>query len=159
MSRCGPLLALVGGRLGQGLAILLLDIDHFKSINDTYGHAVGDEVLRLVANILRESVRSEDLVARFGGEEFIIAINAPGAAQAKGVAEHVRLLLADRPIEAAGHLIRVTASFGGDFAEPGRFQDAGRMIQTADRALYRAKSSGRDRVVFDDRPIMASLPR
>jgi diguanylate cyclase (GGDEF)-like protein len=148
--------ALQGARLGHGLAILLLDIDHFKRINDTFGHGVGDEVLRLVANILRESVRSEDLVARFGGEEFILAMTAPGVAQARGVAEQVRLLLAARPIEVAGHHIRVTASFGGDFAEAGRFQDAGRMIQIADQALYKAKNTGRDRVVFEHRPIRPS---
>jgi diguanylate cyclase (GGDEF)-like protein len=147
--------ALQGGRVGQGLAILLLDIDHFKRVNDTFGHGVGDEVLRLVANILRESVRSEDLVARFGGEEFILAVNAPGIAQARNVAEQVRLLLADRPIKAAGNDVRVTASFGGDFVEPGRFHDAGRMIQNADRALYHAKNTGRDRVVFEDRTILA----
>jgi GGDEF domain-containing protein len=67
-------------------------------------------------------------------------------------------LLATRPLEAAGHLIRVTASFGGDFAEAGRFQDAGRMIQVADQALYRAKNLGRDRVVFEDRTLRASWP-
>jgi two-component system, cell cycle response regulator len=143
--------ALQGGRVGHGLAILLLDIDHFKKINDTYGHGVGDEVLRLVANILRESVRSQDLVARFGGEEFILAVNAPGFSQARSVAEQVRLLLAARPVLASGHHVKVTASFGGDFAEPGRFQDAARMIQTADQALYQAKNNGRDRVVFEDR--------
>jgi two-component system cell cycle response regulator len=143
--------ALQGARVGHGLAILLLDIDHFKKINDTHGHGVGDEVLRLVANILRESVRAEDLVARFGGEEFILAVNAPGLSQAKSVAEQVRLLLAARPVIASGCHVRVTASFGGDFAEAGRFQDAGRMIQIADQALYHAKNTGRDRVVFEDR--------
>jgi two-component system cell cycle response regulator len=144
--------AMRGARAGHGLAVLLLDIDHFKRINDTHGHGVGDEVLRMVARVLRDAIRGTDMVARYGGEEFILAATVPAAGQARAVAEQVRAALAARPILAAGLPVPVTASLGGTFAEPGRFREPAEMILTADRALYRAKRAGRDRVFFEEDP-------
>ncbi len=141
--------AMRGVRDGHGLAVLLLDIDHFKRINDTLGHGAGDEVLRVVAKILRNSVRSEDMVARYGGEEFVLALTTPGVASARAAAEQVRSTLSARPILAGGGALKVTASLGGIFVEAGQFPDPAELIEVADQALYRAKAAGRDRVVFE----------
>ncbi len=142
--------AMRGGRDGHGLAVLLLDIDHFKRINDTYGHAAGDEVLRTVSNILRSSIRGQDLVARYGGEEFVLAVVAPGPPQARNVAEQIRATLASRPILVGDRAVKVTGSIGVAFSEPGRFREPARMILAADKALYRAKEAGRDRVLLEE---------
>jgi diguanylate cyclase (GGDEF)-like protein len=136
----------------QGLGVILVDIDHFKQVNDTHGHAAGDDVLKAVARILHESVRGDDMVARYGGEEFIIALTTPDGATSTRVAESIRKSLASQIIRAPGVELRVTASFGIAFAPPGQFLDAASLIETADRALYLAKQSGRNRVVWEPWP-------
>jgi len=130
-----------------GLAILMLDIDHFKRVNDLYGHVAGDGVLREVATVIRESTRAEDLVARYGGEEFVIGlpVSAPGPARER--AERIRGSLAERRIVASDDEIQVTASLGLSFSPPGRPHHTMALIQTADQALYQAKAGGRNRVV------------
>jgi len=133
---------------GIGLGVLMLDIDHFKQINDRFGHLAGDAVLRQVAAVLRESTRSEDLVARFGGEEFVVALPVSVPDLATERAETVRLKLSERSIVADGQEIRVTASIGLAFAPPGRARNLTALIITADEALYRAKADGRNRVVI-----------
>jgi two-component system, cell cycle response regulator len=136
---------------GIGLAVLMLDIDHFKQINDRYGHLAGDDVLRQVAAVIRESTRSEDLVARFGGEEFVIVLPVSVPDLAADRAERIRSNLAERTVMVEGTGIRVTASIGLAFAPAGRSRNEMALIMTADEALYRAKADGRNRVVFGHR--------
>ena len=133
---------------GIGLAVLMLDIDHFKRINDECGHLAGDGVLREVAAVIRESTRSEDLVARFGGEEFVVALPFSIPDLATERAERIRKNLAERSIVVEGHTIGVTASVGLAFAPPGRSRNEMALMITADDALYQAKAVGRNRVVF-----------
>jgi two-component system, cell cycle response regulator len=131
-----------------GLAVLMLDVDHFKAVNDRHGHDIGDKVLMAVAGVLRETTRAEDLVARYGGEEFVAAlpVNEPDLAGER--AERIRCTLAARRIAAASEPIRVTASLGLAYGLPGAARNELALIRMADQALYRAKASGRDRVVF-----------
>jgi diguanylate cyclase (GGDEF)-like protein len=143
----GPL-AERGAARGLGLAVLMLDIDHFKRINDTYGHDVGDVVLCEVARVLRESARNEDLVARYGGEEFVLALPVAAPDQATERAERVRTNLAARRIDTPGSPLRVTASVGLAFARPARSRSHASLITAADHCLYQAKNAGRNRVVF-----------
>lgn len=144
--------------LGIGLAVLMLDIDHFKQINDRYGHLAGDDVLRQVASVIRESTRAEDLVARFGGEEFVVVLPVSVPDLAAERAERIRSNLAERSIVAEGTEIRVTASIGLAFSVPGRSRNEMALIMTADEALYQAKADGRNRVVFG-RHAMQLAPR
>ena len=132
---------------GIGMAILMLDIDHFKQINDCYGHVAGDDVLREVASVIRESTRAEDLVARYGGEEFVIALPVSLAVLAVQRAERIRLALARRTISAGAQDIRLTASVGLAFNPPGWSRNERALIISADRALYEAKAQGRNRVI------------
>jgi two-component system cell cycle response regulator len=132
---------------GMGLAVLMLDIDHFKRVNDRYGHLAGDGVLREVASVIRESTRSEDLVARFGGEEFVVALPISVAHLAFDRADRIRTNLAKRRIRTEGKEIQVTASIGLAFGPPGRTRNEMALIMTADEALYQAKAQGRNCVV------------
>ena len=147
MNQVGPL-AEFGALRGLGLAILMLDIDHFKRINDGFGHDVGDLVLREVANVLRDATRPEDLVARYGGEEFVLALPVAAPDQATERSERIRACLAARRITAGSGVLRVTASLGLAFAPADRPRSPNAMITAADHCLYQAKQSGRDRVVF-----------
>jgi diguanylate cyclase (GGDEF)-like protein len=132
---------------GIGMAVLMLDIDHFKQINDRHGHVAGDEVLRDVASVIRESTRAQDLVARYGGEEFVIALPVSLALRAVQRAERIRLALARRTISAGAETIRVTASVGVAFSPPGWPRNERALIISADQALYEAKAQGRNRVI------------
>jgi diguanylate cyclase (GGDEF)-like protein len=133
---------------GNGLAVLMVDVDHFKRINDGYGHLAGDAVLKEIAAVIRESTRSEDLVARFGGEEFVVALPVSVPERAVERAERIRSNIAVRRIAAEGQQVRVTASIGLAYAPPGRTRGEMALIMTADEALYRAKAEGRNRIVF-----------
>jgi two-component system cell cycle response regulator len=133
---------------GMGLAVLMLDIDHFKRVNDRYGHLAGDGVLREVASVIRESTRSEDLVARFGGEEFVVALPISVAHLAFDRADRIRTNLAKRRIRTEGKEIQVTASIGLAFGPPGRTRNEMALIMTADEALYQAKAQGRNCVAL-----------
>jgi diguanylate cyclase (GGDEF)-like protein len=133
---------------GLGVAILMLDVDHFKRVNDTFGHDAGDQVLREVASVLREATRPEDLVARYGGEEFVLALPVVAPDQATERAERIREALAERRIIASGSSLRVTASLGLAFAPADRVYAAAALITAADRCLYQAKNQGRNRIVF-----------
>jgi two-component system, cell cycle response regulator len=147
LAQFGPL-ADRGALRGLGTAVLMLDIDHFKKINDNHGHEIGDAVLREVAGVLRQATRSDDLVARYGGEEFVVALPVAAPDQATERAERVRSILASRRIVAAGVPLRVTASLGLAFTPPGRLRSIAALIATADKGLYLAKNGGRDRTVF-----------
>lgn len=133
---------------GTGLAILMVDVDHFKRINDRHGHLVGDVVLRDISNVLRESTRTEDLVARYGGEEFIIALPVSSPKLAIDRADRIRRNVAARRIRTGVGEVRVTVSIGLCYAMPGLPARSDYLIQSADAALYQAKSEGRDRVVL-----------
>ncbi len=147
LAQFGPL-ADRGALRGLGTAVLMLDIDHFKRINDTHGHEVGDAVLREVAGVIRQATRADDLVARYGGEEFVVALPVAAPDQATERAERVRSTLASRRILAEGVPLRVTASLGLSFTPPGRPRSVASLIATADKGLYQAKNAGRDRTVF-----------
>jgi diguanylate cyclase (GGDEF)-like protein len=136
-------------RFGQDLGLVMLDIDHFKTVNDTYGHQQGDVVLREVARVLRDSSREIDEPARYGGEELAVALPQTDLDGAYLFAERVRIALDALRIPrlggGGGHL-RVTASFGAA-AMPGTGDDSGSLIAAADAALYQAKRAGRNRTV------------
>ena len=147
LNQVGPLAEYNAVR-GLGLAVLMLDIDHFKSINDRFGHDAGDLVLREVATVLREATRSEDLVARYGGEEFVLALPVVAPDQATERAERIRESLSERRFDAVATGLRMTASLGLALARPDRRCTASTLITAADRCLYQAKNAGRNRIVF-----------
>lgn len=133
---------------GQPLSLVLLDVDHFKKINDTYGHAVGDVVLKRVADHLATSAEDCYLVARYGGEEFGVLFTDT-VEEATLYAESLRKTLAGDSIEAEGHTIRVTASAGVAQLRTG--ERIGDLVRHSDQALYRAKDQGRNQVaVYDE---------
>ena len=135
-------------RRGQPLTLMTLDLDHFKRVNDDYGHAAGDRVLTEFANVLRESLRLGDLGARIGGEEFIALLPQTEALAALQVAERIREQCeALRVSSDEGAAIQFTISIG--LAELSAGDDGAALLARADRALYRAKHSGRNRVVVD----------
>ncbi|KAA0593957.1 diguanylate cyclase (GGDEF)-like protein [Azospirillum lipoferum] len=131
------------GRNGGGFALIMLDIDHFKEVNDAFGHAAGDFVLVETADLLRRNLRGHDLCARWGGEEFLILLPDADQVQAEAVAEKLRQLVAHHPIVHQNHGISVTLSLGVAAYHQGRSADA--CIQAADDALYIAKRAGRNR--------------
>jgi diguanylate cyclase (GGDEF)-like protein len=128
---------------GGQLTVALVDIDHFKAINDTYGHSAGDQVLSVVAARLRAEVGSADLVGRWGGEEFIAVLPGANRASAAATAEALRAANAGQAIEVGLHMIAVTVSIGWASAS-GAMPDL--LVELADAALYRAKADGRNRV-------------
>jgi two-component system cell cycle response regulator len=133
---------------GRPLSVLLTDIDHFKSVNETYGHPAGDGVLREFAERLRRNTRGVDLACRMGGEEFIIVMPDTPLEQARHVADRVCACIAAEPFRAGGAQLDVTASVGvATLADPQESMDA--LFHRADQALYAAKRNGRNRVVAD----------
>ncbi|GAB4059970.1 bifunctional diguanylate cyclase/phosphohydrolase [Catellatospora paridis] len=138
------------------LSLVLLDLDHFKDINDTYGHSVGDAVLTDVAQRLRREVRGSDLLCRYGGEEFVCLLPGTPAPAAYELAERLRQTLRGTPVTVAGMVdpVLLTASLGvatDEVGERGRV-DTDALINEADQAVYRAKALGRDRVVGSGQP-------
>jgi two-component system cell cycle response regulator len=131
------------------LTLMILDIDHFKQVNDTYGHDCGDEVLKSFADRLRGIIRGGDLLCRLGGEEFVIVMPNVEVSAAARIAERARQAIGQEPfvIDAGGRAIPVTTSIG--VAERGPDDDTSTLYRRADRALYRAKSEGRNRVSAD----------
>lgn len=130
-------------RRGQPLSVVLVDIDHFKQINDVHGHAAGDSALVAVARLLQTQLRAGDTCARLGGEEFLILLPDTGAPQAIRVAEKLRARLPDLSVAGVSNA-PLSASFGVCSSEG--LDDFEQVLQGADRALYRAKAGGRDRV-------------
>ncbi len=135
---------------GTGFAVLMMDIDWFKRVNDTYGHQVGDVVLREVAAIMLETCRKSDVPVRYGGEEFALFVPVADREQALALAERIRGQVAALEFPAAGQTFRVTISIGVALHETGEPLQA--VLARADRALYAAKQNGRDRVVLDPDP-------
>lgn len=143
------LLATVGPRrrAGDRLGALMIDLDHFKRLNDRYGHATGDRVLRAVGETISTAVRADDTPARYGGEEFVVLLRRADSEQAVDVAERIRAQISAIPPAELGLNERVTVSVGVAVADPVG-SDARSVLAAADRALYRAKRDGRNRVVL-----------
>lgn len=143
-------------REGTGLAALMLDLDHFKRVNDQHGHPAGDAVIQFMADVLRTSVRDTDLVARVGGEEFMVLL--PGTVQEAGVevAEKIRLRLMQTPVRLGESMqIHMTVSVGVAEYAAGKIGDFDSLYAAADQALYGAKRAGRNRVEVS---VASSLP-
>lgn len=136
------------GRERFPVGVILLDLDHFKNINDTYGHVAGDAVLREAARRMMASVRPYDGVGRYGGEEFLIILPGCDEEMTEKQAERLRSSIGREPMTMTESSVRVTASFGATTAIPGAVYDVEQLIHVADEALYRAKALGRDRAVF-----------
>ena len=133
-------------RYRQPLSVVMVDIDHFKRVNDRYGHDVGDKILAKIGSIFNHNLRQPDVVGRWGGEEFlVIAPNSDGEAAGK-MAERMRQFIKEIPPVEMPEII--TASFG--VAELGSSQSRDQLIYTADMALYQAKNTGRDKVVIGE---------
>ena len=134
-------------RYKKPLSLLMIDIDHFKKINDTYGHLHGDEVLKRLAQIFSESIRACDYAARYGGEEFSIILPETLLNGALNVAERLRQRVKNTPIVLADQEIRVTISIGlAAYENTQREITRSQLIALADKALYQSKMAGRDRV-------------
>jgi histidine kinase len=125
------------------LSLILCDIDHFKRFNDTWGHQVGDQVLREVADVLRLNAREGDVVARYGGEEMAIILPSTSQAEALIVAERLRSSTAARKVTSGNNTLSVTASFGVSTLGRGII-DATELVRAADAALYQSKGAGRN---------------
>ena len=135
------------------LSIILCDIDHFKTINDTYGHKAGDDCLRHVALILKNTItRSGDIIARFGGEEFIILLVDTPIEEATRLADALCHSLRTTSIDAKNQQIQFTASFGVSSLSQTEIDDTDMLVNHADEALYKAKNNGRDQVCIWQAP-------
>jgi diguanylate cyclase (GGDEF)-like protein len=135
-------------RLKDPVVLLSLDIDHFKRINDSFGHDVGDEVLRGVAQVLRSSTREVDRVFRVGGEEFAVLVAETDALGAQVAAERIRAAIASHPLATSKGPLPVTSSVGIALATSSMRKDE--LLKAADAALYRAKALGRNQVVLSE---------
>ncbi len=133
------------------LAVVMVDIDHFKAVNDTHGHGVGDEILKSFANRLKGRLRSFDLVARMGGEEFIVILPDVSSELAYQVTERLRARIADKPFACAakGGQLDISASFGGTIVNWDDTRSMSDILETADKGLYEAKEGGRNCAYFD----------
>jgi two-component system cell cycle response regulator len=147
------------GEGAQGAAVLMLDVDFFKKVNDTYGHAAGDSVLREVALRLARNVRGFDLVARYGGEEFVVVMPETTLPIATMVAERLRAAIADHPMGTgdAGPELPVSISIGIAVTQE-RGDAANALLERADEALYEAKATGRNRAINWE-PSMRTMAR
>lgn len=130
-------------RTQQPFCLLMIDIDHFKAINDTHGHLTGDAILRSVAKYLRKNCREEDIVARFGGEEFLVLLDNSELSDGQRKAENIRKIIE----ELKPHGIQVTISLGISQFDEEREENFNRLLKRADDALYQAKEKGRNCVV------------
>ncbi|WP_024868131.1 diguanylate cyclase [Pseudoxanthomonas suwonensis] len=137
---------------GRQFAVLMLDLDHFKSINDNHGHEAGDRALQHVASILVENTRGSDYLFRYGGEEFVVVLGSVSQTEAVAIAHALRRAIADAPLALpGGDRLQLTASIG--VAVQDGHPDYERVLARADAAMYQAKRSGRDRVVVADGPL------
>jgi diguanylate cyclase (GGDEF)-like protein len=129
------------------LALIMLDVDHFKNVNDQNGHEAGDAVLALVAVALKKSLRQGDIAGRYGGEEFVALVSDLSTVQVYSIAERIRQAVAQQSIDVEQARIRVTISLGVVSIDPAQMLPLNVLIKRADQALYRAKQQGRNRVV------------
>jgi len=143
---------------GEPVALLLIDIDHFKAFNDTFGHLTGDQVLRLVATALKQNVKGQDIAARYGGEEFAIILPGTTLRSALTVADHARRAVMTKELmkrSTGEHLGRVTVSIGVAVLQ--KNEAAQSLIERADNCLYAAKRCGRNRVMCETDPEVSSV--
>ena len=147
-------------RLGSPCAVLFVDLDHFKRVNDVHGHAGGDAVLRQAAAAMRSILRPYDLVGRYGGEEFVVVLPGCDATGARMAAERVRAAVASMSVLVGGKSVPVTCSVGVAVSAAGGERDRDALLAAADRALYQAKGAGRNRVMMagGDEAAAASPP-
>jgi diguanylate cyclase len=142
---------------GEPLSLLMFDIDHFKSFNDSYGHLTGDQVLRLVGMSLRQTIKGQDITARYGGEEFAVVLPNTALRQALTVADHIRRAVMAKELKkkSTGEILgRVTISVGVAMLKAG--DDTDSLIERADACLYAAKRNGRNRVICEADPEYAA---
>jgi two-component system cell cycle response regulator len=142
-------------REGGTFGIILADLDHFKAVNDTYGHASGDEVLKETARRMSACVRHYDIVGRYGGEEFLVVVPSSDRTNTMGLAERMRLAIESQPVHVGQEQISVTASFGVTVCADDHHELTA-MLRVADEALYRTKRAGRNRVEFAEAKLAAS---
>jgi diguanylate cyclase (GGDEF)-like protein len=131
-------------RYGLHFGLLFIDIDHFKRVNDVYGHDAGDKVLQTVASILSSNIRASDIVGRWGGEEFVVIISNVNEEQLGQIAEKLRLLIQQSVIKVASQTIQVTISVGATVVKP--TDDVETLVKRADQLMYKSKTTGRNRV-------------
>lgn len=129
----------------QSVSVVMIDIDYFKKVNDSHGHIVGDEVLRIFSERIRNALRSSDLLCRFGGEEFVVICPKTVIQDAVRVAERIRLMVASNPFNTQSGVLSITCSLGVAAQDPEYQTSVDELLSKADRLLYAAKSSGRNR--------------
>jgi diguanylate cyclase (GGDEF)-like protein len=135
-------------REGSAVGVIMADLDHFKLINDTYGHMAGDAVLRAASKRMLSLFRSYDAVGRYGGEEFVIILPGCDRKNIMGIAERLRKTIGDSRMDTLAGMIPVTMSLGVAVSDTGKRRDVEAHVHAADLALYRAKANGRNRVEF-----------
>jgi diguanylate cyclase len=143
----------------ESLSLLMTDIDHFKAFNDTYGHLTGDQVLRLVAQSVKQNVKGQDIAARYGGEEFAVILPNTVLRSAVTVADHIRRAVMSKELmkrSTGEHLGRITISIGVASLRPGDNMQS--LIGRADTCLYAAKRAGRNRVICETDPEVSTTP-
>lgn len=128
------------------IALFLLDVDHFKKINDSWGHSAGDKVLKELSELMKVNLRNRDILGRWGGEEFLMVLSETDLVGARILSEKIRDLIEKKPVEWEGEEIRVTMSMGGVMYDGKNSPD--RNLDHADQALYRSKNTGRNRISF-----------
>jgi diguanylate cyclase (GGDEF)-like protein len=137
-------------RHGEPLALMLIDLDHFKKVNDTYGHPIGDAVLKAAAGKIVESLRAEDLAARYGGEEFVVVARGTGLEGARVLGQRLRTRIAASQVLTMSGVVSVTCSIGiAVMQRETKFLTPSELVRAADEALYSAKHNGRDQVVVN----------
>jgi len=138
-------------RYNSALSLLMLDIDFFKKVNDTFGHLFGDEVLKVIGQVLHNSLRKHDICARYGGEEFVVLLPETGVREALIAAEKIRLIIASKQIAFEQAVAKVTISIGIAYFNAKTMGDESKLIDAADKALYQAKRSGRNKsIIFQE---------
>ncbi|MFC4258025.1 diguanylate cyclase [Marinobacter lacisalsi] len=136
-------------RYGREMSLLLIDIDHFKHFNDTWGHQLGDQVLREVSDLIRENSRENDTAARYGGEEMVVILPGAGQDEAAVVAERIRIAIAKHQVRMDDEVLSVTVSMGLSTAGPAD-ADPEKLVKRADTALYKSKANGRNQLTLAD---------
>lgn len=131
-------------RYQRPLSVLMIDIDHFKNVNDTFGHLTGDLVLREMAAVVKPRIRREELFARYGGEEFAVVLPESDGDGARELAETIRAMVADHPVVFEGRTIRITISIGVGAFDRDKHRGPSDLLKTADANLYAAKAAGRN---------------
>ena len=145
------------GRNGRPVSLLMIDIDHFKKVNDIHGHEVGNQALVHVARVISAQIRKLDVVCRYGGEEFAVVLPETELHAAIPVAERIRLALAETPLQQDGLKLELTASLGLATYRPYSLSSAIELISQADHYLYQAKQGGRNQLCHIDAPQSESI--